>query len=354
MRSRHSIGLAIASLAIALALPKFLSAQAPQTAAAPRTADVSSQGLDPATLLKPPVDSWPTYHGDYSGQRHSKLTQITPDNVHQLTLAWAWQSGLGGGIKSTPILVNGVLYITAPDNIWAIDARTARQIWRYTYPNTNQGFHIGHRGAAVYKDTVFLTTPDAHLIALDAKDGKVKWNVEIADWKKGFWSTNAPLVIRNHLIVGVSGDFDNLPGTLKSFDPETGKVAVDVLQHATDRHAWFDQRQLHWRPDVERRHVRSRSEPAVRRNRQPDARAERSVSSWRQPLDLQHPRAQPGYGYARLGLSSVASRHSRLGRGRSSCPRRRRLRRLSAQDAAAGVAQRLLLRARSYRTERAC
>ena len=105
MRSRHSIGLAIASLAIALALPKFLSAQAPQTAAAPRTADVSSQGLDPATLLKPPVDSWPTYHGDYSGQRHSKLTQITPDNVHQLTLAWAWQSGLGGGIKSTPILV---------------------------------------------------------------------------------------------------------------------------------------------------------------------------------------------------------------------------------------------------------
>ena len=183
-----------------------------------------SQGLDPATLLKPPVDSWPTYHGDYSGQRHSKLTQITPDNVHQLTLAWAWQSGLGGGIKSTPILVNGVLYITAPDNIWAIDARTARQIWRYTYPNTNQGFHIGHRGAAVYKDTVFLTTPDAHLIALDAKDGKVKWNVEIADWKKGFWSTNAPLVIRNHLIVGVSGDFDNLPGTLKSFDPETGKV----------------------------------------------------------------------------------------------------------------------------------
>ena len=93
-----------------------------------------SQGLDPATLLKPPVDSWPTYHGDYTGQRHSKLTQITPDNVHQLTLAWAWQAGGTNQIKATPILVNGVLYITAPDNIWAIDARTARQIWRYTYP----------------------------------------------------------------------------------------------------------------------------------------------------------------------------------------------------------------------------
>src|SRR6476620_10536142 len=163
---------------------------------------LAPQGLEPATLLKPPADSWPTYHGDYTGQRHSKLTQITPDNVAQMGLAWAWQSGTTAQIKATPILVNGVLYVTTPDNIWAIDARTARQIWRYTYP-TNQGFHIGHRGAAVYRDTVFLTTPDAHLIALDARDGKVKWDVMVADAKKGFWSTNAPLLIRNHLIVGV-------------------------------------------------------------------------------------------------------------------------------------------------------
>jgi alcohol dehydrogenase (cytochrome c) len=182
----------------------------------------SPQGLDPATLLKPPVDSWPTYHGDYTGRRHSRLTQITPDNVHQLTVAWTFQ-GAGGGIKASPILVNGVIYLTMPDNLWAIDARSGRQIWRYTYP-PNQAFHIGHRGAAVYKDTVFLTTPDCHLVALDVKDGKVKWDVVIADAKKGFWSTNAPLLIRDHLLVGVSGDFDNLPGTLKSIDPETGKT----------------------------------------------------------------------------------------------------------------------------------
>jgi alcohol dehydrogenase (cytochrome c) len=93
-------------------------------------------------------DSWPTYHGDFSGQRHSKLTQITPENVRQLTLAWAFQTGQTQQIKATPILVNGIIYITTPDNIWAIDARSARQLWRYTYP-TNQGFHIGHRGAAV-------------------------------------------------------------------------------------------------------------------------------------------------------------------------------------------------------------
>jgi alcohol dehydrogenase (cytochrome c) len=109
-----------------------------------------SIGLDPATLLNPPPDSWPTYHGDYTGRRHSKLSQITPDNVHQLTVAWTFQSGSGAGIKASPILVNGVIYLTMPDNIWAIDARSGRQIWRYTYP-TNQGFHMGHRGGAVYK-----------------------------------------------------------------------------------------------------------------------------------------------------------------------------------------------------------
>jgi len=166
-------------------------------------------------------DSWPTYHGDYSGQRHSPLTTITPDNVGRLALAWSFQTGLPQQIKASPILVDGVIYVTTPDNIWAIDARAGRQLWHYTYP-ANQGFHIGHRGAAVYKDSVFLTTPDAHLVALDRHSGKVKWNVEIADAKRGFWSTNAPLVIRNHVLVGVSGDFDNLPGMLQSFDPEMG------------------------------------------------------------------------------------------------------------------------------------
>jgi alcohol dehydrogenase (cytochrome c) len=182
----------------------------------------AAQPVDPALLLKPTVDSWPTYHGDYTGQRHSRLTQITPANVQQLGLAWAFNTGQTQQIKGSPLLVNGVIYLTTPDNLWAIDARSGRQIWRYAYP-ANEGFHIGHRGAAVHGDLVYLTTPDAHLVALDAKTGAVRWNVEIADSRRGFWSTNAPLIIRDHLIVGVAGDFDNLPGTLKSFDPRTGK-----------------------------------------------------------------------------------------------------------------------------------
>jgi alcohol dehydrogenase (cytochrome c) len=185
-------------------------------------AAVTAQDVAPEALLKVAPDSWPTYHGDYSGQRHSRLTQITPANVQQLTLAWAFQTGATQQIKGTPIVVNGTVYLTTPDNVWAIDARSARQRWRYTHP-TNEGFHIGHRGVAVYKDLVFFTTPDAHLLALDAKDGKVRWDAVIGDSKRGYWSTNAPLLIRNHLLVGVSGDFDNLPGILRSFDPDTGK-----------------------------------------------------------------------------------------------------------------------------------
>ncbi|HEX4998899.1 MAG TPA: acido-empty-quinoprotein group A [Terriglobia bacterium] len=180
------------------------------------------EGVDSALLLKPTPDSWPTYHGDYTGQRHSRLTQITPANVGQLKEVWRFSTGQGT-LKASPILVDGVIYVTMPDNLWAIDARTGRQIWRYSYPRNN-AFHIGHRGVAVYKDWVYLTTPNAHLIALHAKDGSVKWDVTIADSNRGYWSTNAPLVVRNHVMVGVSGDFDNLPGQLKSVDADTGKT----------------------------------------------------------------------------------------------------------------------------------
>ncbi len=141
----------------------------------------------------PATDSWLTFHGNYSGQRHTSLTEITPENVGKLQQVWRFQTGQNQQIKASPIVAGGVLYITTPDNIWAVDARTAKELWHYQNP-PNNAFHIGHRGAAIYKDTVYLTTPDCHLIALNAKDGKVKWDVVIADSNKGYWSTNAPLV----------------------------------------------------------------------------------------------------------------------------------------------------------------
>src|SRR5690348_9754741 len=99
--------IAIALLMLILALPPALLAQA------------QAQGLDPAVLQNPPADSWPLYHGDYTGQRHSKLTQITPDNVQQLTVAWAFETGSSRGLSGTPLLYNGILYLTAADNVWA-------------------------------------------------------------------------------------------------------------------------------------------------------------------------------------------------------------------------------------------
>ncbi len=190
---------------------------------APLVGPGAAQGLDPAVLLHPPADSWPNYHGDYSGKRHSALTQITPQNVDRLSLAWLFQTGQATTLKSSPLLVDGVLYFTAPDNVWAVDARSGHQLWHYTYP-PNKGFHIGHRGLAMYQGRLYFTTPDAHLVCLNAKDGEVLWNNVIADSKQGYWMTMAPLVIRDHVIVGVSGDFDNLTGFLKSIDAETGKL----------------------------------------------------------------------------------------------------------------------------------
>jgi acido-empty-quinoprotein group A len=182
---------------------------------------VRAQGLDAAALLRPATDAWPTYNGDYSGARYSTLDQINAKNIGSLALAWAFRTH-GNVLKSTPLEVNGILYFSAPDNVWAVDARFGQQIWHYQ--RQSEGDHIGHRGLGMYKNWLYFTTPDAHLICLDAKDGKVRWDVELADAKLGYFSTMAPLVIRDRVIAGVSGDVTDVRGYLKSIDPETGET----------------------------------------------------------------------------------------------------------------------------------
>jgi alcohol dehydrogenase (cytochrome c) len=186
------------------------------------SSSAAAQNLDPETQLHPTKDSWPGYHGDYSGRRHSSLKQITPQNVANLGLAWAFQTDQGAEIKSSPLLVDGVLFFTVPDNIWAVDARSGHMLWHYNRPS--EGQHIGHRGVGMYKGWLYFVTPDAHLISLNAKDGTVRWEKVIADSNQGYWTTMAPLVVKDHVIVGVSGDLDNLTGYLRSFDPDTGAV----------------------------------------------------------------------------------------------------------------------------------
>jgi acido-empty-quinoprotein group A len=181
----------------------------------------SAQELDPAALLKPATDTWPTYNGDYSGKRFSTLDQINAANVASLTLAWVFHPH-ASTIKSTPLEANGVLYFTVPDNVWAVDARFGREIWHYH--RDSEGDHIGNRGLGMYKNWLYFTTPDSHLVCLDAKDGTVRWIVELADPKLGYFATMAPLIVRDHVIVGVSGDVTDVRGFLESLDPETGKI----------------------------------------------------------------------------------------------------------------------------------
>jgi alcohol dehydrogenase (cytochrome c) len=181
------------------------------------------QGVDNPMLLNPPANSWPQYHGTYDGQRHSKLDQINPQNVGNLALAWAFQTHQAADIKATPLMVDGVLYLSVPDKVWAVDALSGHQIWTYTYP-PNHGLHIGHRGVAMYRGWLYFLSPDGHLVSLNAKDGSVRWIVTVADASKGYWTSMAPLVVGNHLLVGTSGDFDNLVGYILSVDPETGET----------------------------------------------------------------------------------------------------------------------------------
>ncbi len=197
-------------------------------AAATSIASLQGQGLDPGTLKQPLMKSWPTYNGDYSGRRFSDLKQITSGNVANLSLAWAARlsasnAGPSTSIKSTPLLVNDVLYFTAPNNVWAADVRTGREIWHYQYP-ANTGSTIGNRGLGMYENWLFFETPDSHLVSLEADTGKERWKVEIADPKLDYTSTVAPVVVGNHVLIGIGGDHLDNPGFLQSRDPETGAL----------------------------------------------------------------------------------------------------------------------------------
>jgi alcohol dehydrogenase (cytochrome c) len=179
-----------------------------------------AQALDPSALLKSASEEWPTYNGDYSGRRYSSLSQVNRDNVGSLTLAWAFQTR-SSVIKGTPLEVNGILYLTTPDNVWALNASTGRQIWHFQRPS--EGNHIGQRGVAMYRDRLYFGTPDAHLLCLNARNGKQIWDVEIADAKFGYYLSMAPLIVKDQVIIGTSGDEDDVPHFIEALDPQTGK-----------------------------------------------------------------------------------------------------------------------------------
>jgi len=196
-----------------------------QNGPTPAPPSITSQDL--LNGLKDPT-RWLTYSGDYNGHRHSPLTQITPANVHQLTPQWTFQTGTLGSFQTTPIVVDGVLYVTGFNNYaWAIDARTGRQFWRYRREPPEVPTCCGNvnRGFGVLGDRLFMTTIDAHLIALDMKSGTLLWDVELADYKVGYSATIAPLVVKDKVIIGIAGAEYGIRGFIEAYDAETGKRA---------------------------------------------------------------------------------------------------------------------------------
>ena len=173
--------------------------------------------------------AWLNYNGDYSGQRHSPLAQITPANVGGLSVQWAFQTAQLGKFETTPIVLNGVMYVTGPNNTaWAIDARTGRQLWSYRR-DLPEGMNICcgrvNRGFAVLGNKLFMNTLDAHLLAFDMKTGAIVWDVVIDDYKRGYSATSAPLVVKDKIVVGIAGAEYGIRGFIDAYDAATGKRA---------------------------------------------------------------------------------------------------------------------------------
>jgi alcohol dehydrogenase (cytochrome c) len=197
------------------------------------TAGAFGQMLDPASLalFKQPADVWPTYNGDYSGRRFSSLDQINQANVNSLKIEWAYRiSGVGSqrgvgapSIKSTPLMVKGILYFTIPDHVFAVNARTGDLLWKFDFED-HGGHLVGQRGVGMYGNWLYFLTPDGWFISLNAKDGTERWRHKVADEKLQYFTTMSAMIVKNHVLVGVGGDAMDVRGYLEAHDPETGAV----------------------------------------------------------------------------------------------------------------------------------
>jgi alcohol dehydrogenase (cytochrome c) len=172
-------------------------------------------------------ENWLTYSGSYSSQRYSALDQITQGNAKNLELKWVFQARSLEKFETTPLVVDGTMYLTEPpNNVVALDAKSGRVLWIYEHkPSADARLCCGkvNRGLAILGDTLFMGTIDGRLLAIDSKGGKLLWNIEVGDPKAGYAITHAPLVVKNSVLLGVSGGEYGIRGFIAAFDAATGK-----------------------------------------------------------------------------------------------------------------------------------
>jgi alcohol dehydrogenase (cytochrome c) len=175
-----------------------------------------------------PKSDWPRYDGSFTSNRNSPLDQINTSNVQHLSLQWMFPVPGAPRLEATPIVVDGVMYVTAVNTVFAIDARSGRQLWVYRRPRTpgllGEAAGGANRGVGIGAGHIVLMTDNAHLIALDMSSGKLQWDVAMTDWPESQYSASgAPLVIGNRVITGVAGGEEGARGFVASYDIATGK-----------------------------------------------------------------------------------------------------------------------------------
>jgi acido-empty-quinoprotein group A len=212
----------VAAAVLAVLLTGALAAQQPVPSQ--RSVSSGSGGVTVAQIEKPSTDSWPTYNGDYTGRRFSSLTKINASNVKHLSLSWIYDLPAAGTIKATPLQIGGVLYFTTPNHVYAVDARTGRELWHYTFARSRGGIQIGNRGVAALGNTVYFVTTDCNLVALDIKTGTEKWAKEFCSLEMMYYGSMAPVVVKDKLILGPSGDDLDVPAYLDARSPENGEL----------------------------------------------------------------------------------------------------------------------------------
>jgi alcohol dehydrogenase (cytochrome c) len=181
-----------------------------------------------ARLTNPEPQNWLMTRGNYAGWSYSALDKINVDNVKKLRPVWTVSTGVDSGHESPPIVNNGVMFVSLPyGQVMALDAKSGDLIWRYKrkLPDGFSALHNTNRGVALYGDKVYVGGLDGVLVALDAKTGKPAWQTRIEDWKGGYYTTAAPLVVKGKVLVGVAGGEFGVRGSVTAFDAETGKQA---------------------------------------------------------------------------------------------------------------------------------
>src|SRR5581483_4865264 len=211
------------SLAICGCLLASAVADDPSTAPISAPVNVLSSDLE----VSPPAENWISYNGDYTGRRYSSLKEIDTANVARLKAQWVFHAKNSNRLEVTPVVVNGLMLVTAANDAFALDARTGRIVWHHEYPISegliDDASRHTNRGVGVWRSRIYMETDNAHLLCLDARSGNLLWDVEYAPGNKNYGATSAPLVVKDKVLVGTSGGDDGVRGFVAAYDALTGK-----------------------------------------------------------------------------------------------------------------------------------